>query len=104
MIYHIAERAQWTEARRTDRYRWSTRGLGVEEVGYAHCSFESQWLAVRQRFYGDLEDRDLVLLVIDESKLSSPVVVECIDGAPEEFPHVYGEIDIEAVVEERAIG
>jgi uncharacterized protein (DUF952 family) len=58
---------------------------------------------VRDRFYADLADDELVLLIVDESKLSSPVVVERLDGAPDAFPHIYGPLDIAAVVETRAV-
>jgi uncharacterized protein (DUF952 family) len=104
MIFHLAIRADWDEAKRDGVYPWSTRGVMVEREGYTHCSFEHQWLGVRERFYADLDDDRLVLLEIDESRLTSPVVVERIGDAPDEFPHVYGTIDIDAVVAERSLG
>lgn len=68
-----------------------------------HCSHDHQWRGVRDRFYADLADDELVLLEIDETRLASPVVVERLDGAPDDFPHIYGEIDVVAVVGERSI-
>ena len=103
MILHLALRSDWDVARRTGRYPWSTRGVTVETEGYAHCSFEHQWRGVRERFYSDLADSQLVLLEIDETKLSSSVVVERLGNAPDEFPHVYGEIDVDAVIGEHAV-
>jgi glutathione S-transferase len=103
LILHLALRSDWDEARTCGVYDWSTRGAKVADVGYTHCSFEHQWRGVRDRFYADLADDELVLLVIDESRLQSPVVVERLDGAPDEFPHIYGTIDIDAVVGERSI-
>ena len=103
MIPHLALRSEWNDALAAGVYPWSTRGLTVETVGYVHCSFEHQWRGVRQRFYGDLADDELVLLEIDESRLTSPVVVERIDGAPDDFPHVYGSIDLPAVVGTRDV-
>jgi len=103
LILHLAIRREWDEARATGRYPWSTRGATVVDVGYTHCSFEHQWRGVRERFYADLTDDDLVLLEIDESRLSSTVVVERLEGAPDDFPHIYGEIDVAAVVGERSI-
>jgi len=41
--------------------------------------------------------------VVDESRLSSPVVVEQTGGAPDAFPHIYCPLEIAAVVEERAV-
>lgn len=103
MILHLAVRSDWEAARDAGSYPWSTRGLTLDEVGYVHCSHEHQWRGVRDRFYADLADDELVLLVVDESKLSSPVVVERLDGAPDAFPHIYGPLDIAAVVETRAV-
>ena len=103
MILHLALRRDWDIARSSGRYEWSTRGALVSDVGDTHCSFEHQWRGVRERFYTDLNDDELVLLEIDESLLSSPVVVERLDGAPDEFPHIYGNIDIGAVVGERSL-
>ena len=103
MILHLAVRSEWEAARDVGSYPWSTRGLTLDEVGYVHCSHEHQWRGVRDRFYADLVDDELVLLIVDESKLSSPVVVERLDGAPDAFPHIYGPLDIAAVVETRAV-
>ena len=41
------------------------------------------------------------MLRIDPDRLTSPVVVEDLTGSGEEFPHVYGPIDVAAVVEAR---
>jgi glutathione S-transferase len=103
MILHLAIRADWEEAKTIGSYVWSTRGITVADEGYTHCSFESQWKGVRDRFYSDLADQELVLLEINEEKLSSKVVVEQLGAAPEAFPHIYGCIDIAAVVNERPI-
>jgi uncharacterized protein (DUF952 family) len=101
MILHLAVRTDWEAAKRDGAYPWSTRGITVEREGYTHCSFEHQWRGVRERFYGDLSDDRLVLLEIDETRLSSRVIVERLGDAPDEFPHIYGTIDIDAVVAER---
>jgi len=41
---------------------------------------------------------DLVLLHVDEEQLTSPLVYEQLPGMPEVFPHVYGPINLAAVV------
>lgn len=103
MILHLAVRSDWDEALASGAYPWSTRGLTLAEVGYVHCSFEHQWRGVRERFYSDLRDDQLVLLEVDESQLSSPVVVERLDGAPDDFPHVYGLLELPAIVGTREV-
>ncbi len=103
MILHLAVRSDWETAKLTGEYLWSTRGVTVAHEGFTHCSFESQWRGVRDRFYADLSDDELVLLEIDESLLSSKVVVERLGAAPEAFPHIYGCVEISAVICERNI-
>ncbi len=75
----------------------STRGLELADVGFIHCSTETQWPEVRARFYADVTD--LLLLHIDETRLTVPVRFEQLGDAPEVFPHVYGPIPLDAVVE-----
>ncbi|MCX6534637.1 MAG: DUF952 domain-containing protein [Actinobacteria bacterium] len=101
VILHLAVRSDWETAKLTGEYIWSTRGVTVAHEGYTHCSFESQWRGVRDRFYADLCDDQLVLLEIDESLLSSKVMVERLGAAPEAFPHIYGCVEISAVIGER---
>lgn len=103
MIFHLAVRDDWDAALATGVYPWSTRGLGFDQVGYVHCSFENQWRGVHERFYADLADDRLVLLVIDEARLESPPVIERLDGAPEAFPHLYSPLPVDAVVEVREL-
>ena len=103
VILHLAVRSDWEAAKLTGEYIWSTRGVTVAHEGYTHCSFESQWRVVRDRFYADLSDDQLVLLEIDESLLSSKVVVERLGAAPEAFPHIYGCVENSAVICERNI-
>ena len=54
---------------------------------------------VRDAFYADVVD-PLVLLVIDTERLTAPVVEESpAEGVDETFPHVYGAINADAVIE-----
>jgi uncharacterized protein (DUF952 family) len=101
MIHHLVERHVWDAAVAAGHYPWSTRGRTLDEEGFVHCSSAEQVEATAQRFYADVDD--LVVLDIDESLLASPVVVEQLDGAPEPFPHIYGPLDIAAVVAVRAV-
>ncbi len=96
MLYHIAMPDDWATAQRTGQYTASTRGRTLAEEGYIHCSFAEQVTATATRFYGDVEK--VVLLKIDPDRLSSAVVSEDLAGSGEAFPHVYGPIDLAAVV------
>ncbi len=98
-LFHVALPQDWSAARSAGQYAVSTRGGTLAEEGFIHCSFSGQVAATAGRFYGDLDE--VVLLRIDPTRLTSPVVVEDLVGAGEAFPHIYGPIDLDAVVEAR---
>ena len=101
-IYHLALLREWEEAMASGSYTTSTLGVSLEQEGFIHASREDQWEGVRARFYADVEE-PLVLLVIDTELLGSPVVEEVPDGARESFPHVYGPVEVSSVVEVRSL-
>ncbi|HEY8545779.1 MAG TPA: DUF952 domain-containing protein [Acidimicrobiales bacterium] len=96
-IYHLALAGEWAAARDAgEPYRRSTVGVSLEEEGFVHCSFAGQLAATARRFYAGRDD--VVVLVVDTDRLAAPVVVEPVgDAGGEEFPHVYGPIDLDAV-------
>jgi uncharacterized protein (DUF952 family) len=75
----------------------------LDEVGFVHCAHAGQVEGVADRYYAEV-DVPLVLLEIDPSVLQSPVVEEVPDGRGEAFPHVYGPIDVDAVVGVHDVG
>jgi len=98
MILHIASRRDWLAARQTGEYR----APSLASEGFIHCSTERQVIAVANALYRGRND--LVLLVVDETRLRSEVRWEAPAGSPAEgispsdlFPHVYGAINNEAV-------
>jgi glutathione S-transferase len=95
-IFHIALPDEWLAAQPRGEYRISTRGLTLDEVGFIHCSQRHQVAAVANAFYADAPS--LVLLVIDPDQLTAAVRLELVDGG-ELFPHIYGPIDVAAVVD-----
>jgi uncharacterized protein (DUF952 family)/heme-degrading monooxygenase HmoA len=96
-IMHVALPIDWAEAQATGEYRWSTRGITLEQEGFIHCSLPHQVAGVIERFYDGVDE--LVLLEIDTTRLDAPVVLEPpAPGVAEHFPHVYGPIPTAAVV------
>jgi uncharacterized protein (DUF952 family) len=93
-IYHIVPRAIWEQT--TGPYRADS----LASEGFIHCSNENQVARVANLFYADHDD--LLVLCIDAGRLTSPVRDED-PGAGELFPHVYGPIDREAIIEVRAL-
>lgn len=92
-IYHIAEKSIWNEALTIGIY---TPGA-YQQDGFIHCSLENQVLAVANRYYQ--QSNDLVLLKIDSDRIEVPLVFENLEGKEELFPHLYGPLPLNAVVE-----
>jgi len=98
-IYHITSRAEWQSAQTKGEYT----APSLASQGFIHCSTEEQVVHVANAFYRGRND--LVLLVLDETGLSSELRWEPPDGPPaagisasDLFPHVFGPINLEAVV------
>ncbi|MEP7202496.1 MAG: DUF952 domain-containing protein [Ilumatobacteraceae bacterium] len=96
MIFHITDGATWKASQQRGYHTGSTRGVDLSKEGYIHCSTAQQWRGVIERYYAGAPG--LVLLHIDEQLLASPVVYEQLPGAPEPFPHIYGPINLSAIV------
>lgn len=96
-IYHITRRKDWEDSLQSGTpYTISTLGKSLEDVGFIHNSFARQVPLVANRVYRGQEG--LVLLKIDPALLKSPVKVEPVAGTTEQFPHIFGPIDREAVI------
>lgn len=99
-ILHVTECSLWDAAREHGVYRMSTRGRTLEQEGFVHCSTRAQLPSVAAFLYGSYEGPDdLVVLVVDPVRLDVPVTYEAPEPGAEKFPHVYGPIPVDAVVE-----
>ena len=92
IIHHVTTIEEWNEAKQKGSY--STPSLATE--GFIHCSEDHQVKAVLERFFAG--KKDLVKLVIDTDKLNPVLKYELAPSLNENFPHVYGAINLEAVV------
>jgi glutathione S-transferase len=101
-ILHLTTAEEWAQAQRSGSYTVSTRGRTLEQEGYIHCSQPHQVEPVRQRYFDGVPD--LVLLEVETDLLTAPWRTEQLAGMAEAFPHVYGPIDLVAVVEVRPVG
>ncbi len=101
-IYHLALESEWEAARQAGEYRVSTLDRTLEDEGFIHCSHEDQWEQVRRDFYGEVH-QPMVLLVIDTDRLTSPVREELVPGSDRPFPHVYGPLVVDSIVEVRRL-
>jgi len=91
-IFHITSRQEWNRAEAEGVYRSKT----FPTEGFIHCSTSEQVLQVANiRFHGQ---KGLVLLVIDSDRVTADIRYENLEGGVQMFPHIYGELNINAVV------
>ena len=99
-LFHVAEQAAWQAARTAGAYAVSTRGPTLDEEGFIHAAHMHQVDGVLDRFWAD-HPGPLVLLVIDTDLLNPAWSEEQVDS--ESFPHIFGPINLGAVVEVRPL-
>jgi len=97
LIFHILKKAEWQEALRLGCYAPPS----LQNEGFVHCSTLEQILGTAHRFFRG--QSDLNLLGIDPARLTAEVRLEAPASPNDErghelFPHVYGPIDLDAVV------
>jgi uncharacterized protein (DUF952 family) len=96
-LYHIATAPDWDRARQEGDYRTSTRGRTLSEEGFIHASTAAQVLPVANAVYLN-EQQDLVLLVLDTSRIAAEIRREPVPGWADPFPHIYGPLNVDAVI------
>ena len=97
MIYHVVHKTKWQEALQQNFYEADS----LSSEGFIHMSTKEQVNGVLQRYYK--EQKDLLLLHIDEKKLSAALKYELAPSLNELFPHLFGRLNINAVTEVSAI-
>jgi glutathione S-transferase len=98
-IYHITTAAEWAQAQRDGQYTKSTLDRTLAEEGFIHTSQAAQVERVANAFYQGVPD--LVLLTIDTERVGSPIKYELVPGQDLPYPHIYGPLNVDAVVETR---
>ena len=94
-IYHIVLPEKWETVKHNSSYAADS----LETEGFIHCSYDHQLDAVIGRYYAN--EPELVVLTIDPAKLTSELFSEPSTGG-EEYPHIYGPINLDAVVSAEA--
>ena len=93
-ILHLTSRTAWSDAQKRGEYAADS----LAGQGFIHCSKASQILRVANFIYAG--QHGLVLLVIDPARLTSELRWEPgVDLAIQLFPHIYGPINLDAVVD-----
>ena len=92
MIYHVTTRESWQSAIQQGFYEASS----LHSEGFIHTSKAEQVKGVLERYYS--KEENLLLLHIDDNKVTSEIKWELAPSVNEEFPHIYGKLNIDAVI------
>jgi uncharacterized protein (DUF952 family) len=92
-IYHITSANEWESAESAGEYR----PVNFAADGFIHCSFKDQVIVVANNYYRSVNG--LVLLKIDPDLVKSRIIEENLEGGEENFPHIYGSLQVTAVVQ-----
>src|SRR5438128_8378337 len=95
-IFHVTTEADWASAQAAGTYALSTGRLTLAQVGFVHCAFEEQVARVASVFFRGLAKLLVLRIAID--KLHAEVRYENLEGGDELFPHVYGPLNLDAIV------
>jgi uncharacterized protein (DUF952 family) len=93
IILHCMKKQTWEKIRFNDFHS----DLSIESCGFIHCSDPQNFWRVIHHFK-DIQE-DLVLLIIDPSLLRSPVKWEDLDKCGRNYPHIYGKLNLDAVID-----
>jgi uncharacterized protein (DUF952 family) len=90
LVLHIVGRGDWDP---DDEYRPDS----LDGEGFVHCSDPDQVVGVADARYAGRDD--LELLCLDVERLDPEVRYEALGDVEEPYPHVYGPVNPEAVVD-----
>ena len=91
-IYHIVLPEVWETFKNKDFYH----ATSLQTEGFIHCSFAEQVDPVLGRYYKDAES--VLILHLETDRLTSKLVEEPSTNN-EIYPHIYGQINTDAIVE-----
>jgi len=93
LLFHITTREHWKEYQNDGRYEPES----LEQEGFIHCSSGSQVSETANRLFSDKDE--VLLLVIDVSTLGENIKYEEDSESGEKFPHIYGPLNTNAVID-----
>jgi len=96
MLFHIVSKTVWQAALVAGLYQPAS----LKTEGFIHLSTASQVPGVIARYYRNVPD--LLLLHIEAQRLKAPLKYEVATGG-ESFPHLYGPLNLDAVVKTESV-
>ena len=92
LIYHITTPALWKQFAFFDFYE----APSLQDEGFIHASKANQLQATAERYYNN--EPEIILLTIDTTLLAAALVYEEAPNRKEEFPHIYGKLNKDAIL------
>ncbi|OTY49163.1 hypothetical protein BK748_28180 [Bacillus thuringiensis serovar graciosensis] len=92
MITKVITKRNWEIA----KINGEINEASLKEEGFIHCSFLEQALKVAGKYFG--HEEDVLLLTIDPILLKAETKYELASNG-QEYPHVYGAINIDAIID-----
>jgi uncharacterized protein (DUF952 family) len=93
MIYHVVQKTIWDAAKKKGFYEADS----LADEGFIHLSIKEQVKGVLERYYQG--QKNLLLLHIDETKLTAALKYELSHSVNDFFPHLFGRLNLDAVVD-----
>ncbi len=92
MIYIVLSRKQWQHSLAQGFYAPDS----LAKEGFIHASKKEQVNGVLDRYFKN--QSDLLLLHIDETKLTATLKYELAPSVNDLFPHIFGRLNTDAVI------
>ena len=93
LILHITQRTAWEAAQQAGSYPEPS----LPRQGFIHCSRPDQVIRVANAIFRG--QPNLVLLCIAVERLTAPLDPEGLEEGEADFPHIHGQLNLDAVVE-----
>lgn len=93
LLFHITTEDHWKEYKTNGNYEPES----LETKGFIKCSSGNQLEGAANRFFPEKDE--ILLLVIDVSLIRENIKYEEDDETGEKFPHIYGPLSTNAVID-----
>ncbi|MEP6747089.1 MAG: DUF952 domain-containing protein [Bacteroidota bacterium] len=94
VIYHVTTEAEWQSAKEKGSYT----SPSLQAEGFIHCSTDDAQVAgVLRRYFANKSN--LLRLSIDTDRLTSRFIYEWSPSTEDTFPHIYGPLNVDAVID-----
>ncbi|MBD3918892.1 DUF952 domain-containing protein [Paenibacillus sp. PR3] len=91
-IFHFVGQREWDKARGSKCYEPDS----LKSEGFIHCCTRIQISGLARRLCED--QPNILLLEMDEALVKKRVIHEDLYGNNQLFPHIYGELNLDAVI------